>query len=121
MTNPEMCMVAMLAREHKRHNRVFDGDFKHEEDLLRELPKSTEHSVLFDVINKRENDEMAVQNACRLLASYYIPTSDEGWKFQWDSADFYEDTGACQEPESVDFRALERLRPILFGRQQAAA
>jgi len=117
MTNPEMCMVAMLAREHKRHNRFFDGEFKHEEDLLGSLPKkSKERRVLFDVIDKRENDEMAVQNACRLLASFYIPLCEEGWAFQWDSADFYEDKGACQEPESVDFRALERLRAMLFGR-----
>jgi hypothetical protein len=122
MTNPEICMVAMLARERKRHNRFFDGDFEHETNLLGSLPKgSKERSVLFDVINKRENDEMAVQDACRLLASYYIPTSDEGWEFQWDNADFYEDTGACQEPESVDFRTLERLRAMLFGRQRAAA
>jgi len=98
------------------------ADFKHEEALLGKLlKKSTERSALFDVIDKRNDDEMAVQNACRLLASYYIPTSDEGWEFQWDSACFYEDTGACQEPESVDFRALERLRAMLFGRQRAAA
>jgi hypothetical protein len=122
MTNPEMCMVAMLAREHKRHNRLFDGDFRHETDLLGSLPnKSKERRVLFDVIDKRESDEMAVKNACRLLASHYVPTSDEGWEFQWDSARFYEATGACEEPESVDFRTLERLRTMLFGRQRAAA